>query len=56
MKLQNQKVVIIGGSSGIGLATARAALDEGASVIIASRSREKLEKANQQIGQQALDL
>jgi NAD(P)-dependent dehydrogenase (short-subunit alcohol dehydrogenase family) len=54
LKLQDQKVVIIGGSSGIGLATARAALDEGASVIIASRSREKLEKANQQLGRQAL--
>lgn len=53
MKLQNQKVVIIGGSSGIGLATARAAIDEGASVVIASRSKEKLEKANQQLGQQA---
>jgi hypothetical protein len=30
VKLKDQKVVIIGGSSGIGLATARAALDEGA--------------------------
>jgi NAD(P)-dependent dehydrogenase (short-subunit alcohol dehydrogenase family) len=54
LKLQDQKVVIIGGSSGIGLATARAALDEGASVIIASRSQEKLEKANQQLGRRAL--
>lgn len=53
MKLQNQKVVIIGGSSGIGLATARAALGEGASVVIASRSKEKLEKANQELGKQA---
>ena len=47
MKLKDQKVVIIGGSSGIGLATARAALEEGASVVIASRSKEKLVKANQ---------
>ncbi len=54
MKLQNQKVVIIGGSSGIGLATARAALEEGASVVIASRSKEKLEIANQQLGNKAL--
>ena len=53
MKLQNHKVVIIGGSSGIGLATARAALDEGAVVVIASRSKEKLEKANQQLGNKA---
>ena len=53
MKLQNHKVVIIGGSSGIGLATARAALDEGASVVIASRSKAKLEKANRQLGNKA---
>jgi NAD(P)-dependent dehydrogenase (short-subunit alcohol dehydrogenase family) len=54
LKLQNQKVVIIGGSSGIGLATAKAALDEGASVVIASRSKEKLEKANRHLGNQVL--
>lgn len=53
MKLKDHKVVIIGGSSGIGLATARAALEEGAAVVIASRSREKLERANRQLGQQA---
>ncbi|MBI4764022.1 MAG: SDR family NAD(P)-dependent oxidoreductase [Deltaproteobacteria bacterium] len=44
LKLRDQKIVIIGGSSGIGLATARAALEEGAVVIIASRSKENLEK------------
>jgi NAD(P)-dependent dehydrogenase (short-subunit alcohol dehydrogenase family) len=45
MKLQGKKVVIIGGSSGIGLATAKAAGAEGAQVIIASRSEEKLRMA-----------
>lgn len=54
MKLRNHKVVIIGGSSGIGLATAVAALEEGASVVIASRSKEKLEKANEQLDNKAL--
>ena len=38
-------VVILGGSSGIGLATAKAALAEQASVVITGRSRERLEAA-----------
>ena len=50
MSLKNKKVVIIGGSSGIGLATAKAAVTEGASVVIASRSEEKLESAHKEIG------
>jgi len=54
MKLKNQKVLIVGGSSGIGLATAKAALEEGASVVIASRSMEKLGKANHSLGQKAM--
>ncbi|MEV4020545.1 SDR family oxidoreductase [Nonomuraea angiospora] len=45
MSLANQRVVIIGGSSGMGLATARAAAAAGASVTIASSHRERLEKA-----------
>lgn len=51
MKLEGQRVVIIGGSSGIGLATAKAAHQEGASVIIASRSAEKLSRAKTKIGE-----
>jgi len=38
-------VVIIGGSSGMGLAVARRCLAEGATVVIAGRSRERLEAA-----------
>jgi NAD(P)-dependent dehydrogenase (short-subunit alcohol dehydrogenase family) len=45
MSLKDQTVVILGGSSGIGLATAKAALAEGARVIITGRSRDKLERA-----------
>lgn len=49
MKLAGTTVVIIGGSSGIGLATARAAVAEGAAVLIASRSEEKLARAADEI-------
>ena len=49
MKLQGKKVVIIGGSSGIGLAAAKAAAADGAQVVIASRSEEKLRKAAAEI-------
>ncbi|GIP22101.1 SDR family oxidoreductase [Paenibacillus sp. J22TS3] len=51
--LQNQKIVIIGGSSGIGLATAKEAAALGAEVVIASRSEDKLRQAVQQIGEGA---
>jgi len=45
MRLDGKRVIIIGGSSGIGLETARLALAEGASVLIAGRSEERLRKA-----------
>ncbi|WP_379147640.1 SDR family oxidoreductase [Paenibacillus sp. sgz500992] len=48
--LTGQKVVIVGGSSGIGLETARRAAAEGAEIVIASRSRHKLEQAKSAIG------
>jgi len=43
--LTNKRIVIIGGSSGIGFETARLTLEKGAEVIIASRSEKKLKKA-----------
>ncbi|RQW76702.1 MAG: SDR family NAD(P)-dependent oxidoreductase, partial [Geobacter sp.] len=49
MSLKDKKVVIIGGSSGIGLATAKAAAAQNAYVLIAARSREKLTKALDEI-------
>lgn len=45
MSLTGQKVFVIGGSSGIGLETARLARDAGAEVFIGSRSQEKLDAA-----------
>jgi NAD(P)-dependent dehydrogenase (short-subunit alcohol dehydrogenase family) len=50
MTLKNQTVVVLGGSSGIGLATAKGALEEGAQVVITGRSRDKLEAAKKQLG------
>ncbi len=49
MSLKDKKVVIIGGSSGMGLATAKAAVAEGALLVIASRSAEKLRAAVDEI-------
>jgi len=50
MTLHGARVVIVGGSSGMGLATAKLALEQGAEVTIAGRSREKLQQAAQQLG------
>jgi NAD(P)-dependent dehydrogenase (short-subunit alcohol dehydrogenase family) len=45
MRLEGKRVVIIGGSSGIGLETARLALADGARVTIAGRSEDRLRRA-----------
>ena len=49
-RLEGARVVVIGGSSGIGLASAEAAHAAGASVTIVGRSQEKLERARMTIG------
>ena len=50
MSLFNKMVVILGGSSGMGLATAKAAKADGARVVIAGRSRERLQAARAVLG------
>jgi NAD(P)-dependent dehydrogenase (short-subunit alcohol dehydrogenase family) len=54
MQLAGKKVVVVGGSSGIGLSTAEMAKREGAEVIIASRSAEKLNAAAAKLGAKAI--
>lgn len=50
MNLQHKKIVIVGGTSGIGFATARAALAQGAEVLVSSSKREKVETAVAALG------
>ena len=49
MSLKDKRIVVVGGSSGMGLATAADLAVAGANVVIASRSAEKLEKAKRSI-------
>jgi NAD(P)-dependent dehydrogenase (short-subunit alcohol dehydrogenase family) len=49
-ELQDQTVVVIGGSAGIGLETARRARAEGADVILAARSPDRLQRAAEEVG------
>jgi len=53
INLHGKHVVVIGGSSGIGLAVARAALDEGAQVTIASSQQAKVDAAVDRLGEGA---
>ena len=48
--LKDARVLVLGGSSGIGFAAAKAAADAGAKVTIASRSNDKVQAAAGQIG------
>lgn len=49
MELKGKKVVVVGGSSGIGLATAEMARREGADVIVAARNAAKLDAVAEKI-------
>ncbi|MEU6019547.1 SDR family oxidoreductase [Streptomyces sp. NPDC047515] len=51
-ELLGQTVVVIGGSSGMGLETARHARAEGADVILTGRNPDRLEQAAQELGAQ----
>lgn len=51
-ELMGQTVVLIGGSAGIGLETARRARSEGADVILTGRNRDRLTAAARDVGAQ----
>ena len=54
MVLKGKKVVVVGGSSGIGLATAEMAKQEGADVIVASRNAAKLDAVAEKLNAVAI--
>jgi len=49
-QLMGRKIVVVGGSSGIGLGVAAAALQHGAELVLVGRSQEKLLRAQRQLG------
>jgi NAD(P)-dependent dehydrogenase (short-subunit alcohol dehydrogenase family) len=53
-RYQGKKVVIIGGTSGMGLATAKMLLDGGARVLVTGRSKAGLESAQKELGKGAV--
>lgn len=53
LNLQNQRVVLLGGTSGIGLATARAALAADASVVVVSSRQQRVAEALAALGDRA---
>ena len=52
--LKDARVLVLGGSSGIGLATAKAAAAAGANVTLASRSNDKVNAAAMEVGKGAV--
>ena len=50
IRIEGAEIIIVGGSSGMGLALARRLLAEGARVTIAGRSEERLEAARRELG------
>lgn len=53
MKLENKVALITGGTSGIGLVTAKLFLAEGAQVVVVGSNAERLQEAGKQLGGQA---
>ncbi|WP_164934007.1 SDR family NAD(P)-dependent oxidoreductase [Bradyrhizobium guangzhouense] len=56
MRLRGKTALITGGNSGIGLATAKLFVAEGAKVIVTGRNKETLEAAARELGRNAIAL
>ena len=54
--LDNKSYVIVGGTTGLGLAAAKAFVGEGARVVVVGRNAESLAKAESALGQAACGL
>src|ERR1700759_2680303 len=53
-RYEAKRAVIIGGTSGMGLVTAKMLLDEGARVLVTGRSQAGLESARRELGADAM--
>ena len=53
MRLKDKKIVVLGGTSGIGLGVAEVAIREGATVVVAGNSQAGADKAAAQLGDHA---
>jgi NAD(P)-dependent dehydrogenase (short-subunit alcohol dehydrogenase family) len=53
-RYEGKKVVIIGGTSGMGLTTGKMLLEGGARVMVTGRSKEALESAQKELGNDAI--
>lgn len=50
LRLENKVLVIVGGTSGLGLSAAKACVAEGAFVVVVGRARDKCERATAELG------
>ncbi|QKC95866.1 SDR family oxidoreductase [Mesorhizobium sp. NZP2298] len=53
MSISNQKILIVGGGSGMGLALARRCVEAGAEIVIAGRGDQRLQQAREALGNPA---
>ena len=52
--LENKRIIVVGGTSGLGLSASRYFIKQGAKLIITGSNTEKLEKAQSELGSSAI--